>query len=70
MGINFVLCRRTHASTACQAAYYGLNRFSSSEFDTTDTELNAMAAAAMIGFRLMPNQGMRMPAAMGMPITL
>jgi hypothetical protein len=34
-----------------------LYRFISNEFETTDTELNAMAAAAIIGFSRKPKNG-------------
>ena len=47
-----------------------LNRRRRSEFDTTDTELAAIAAEAIMGLRRMPNSGYRAPAATGMPMTL
>ena len=37
---------------------------------TTDTELMAMAAEAIMGFRRIPQKGYRIPAAMGMFRTL
>ena len=43
--------------------YYSFTRFNSAEFTITDSELKAMAAAAMIGLRK-PN------AATGMPMLL
>ncbi len=39
-------------------------------FNTTDTELKAIAALASIGFNSNPLTGNRTPAASGMPITL
>ena len=36
----------------------------------TDTELNVMAAAAIIGLNKMPNVGYRIPAATGTPMAL
>lgn len=40
------------------------------EFPTTETELSAIAAAAMTGLNRMPNTGYRMPAATGTPAAL
>jgi hypothetical protein len=37
---------------------------------TTDTELSAIAAPAIIGFSMTPQIGKRMPAATGIPIRL
>ena len=39
-------------------------------FPTTETELKAIAAAAIIGFNKKPQQGYNIPAAKGMPIKL
>ncbi len=39
-------------------------------FNTTETELNAIAALANIGFSNNPLTGKRIPAAIGMPIKL
>jgi hypothetical protein len=39
-------------------------------FMTTETELRAMAAPAIMGLRRNPLRGNRTPAAMGMPMTL
>lgn len=39
-------------------------------FNTTDTELNAIAALANIGFNNSPLTGNKTPAANGIPITL
>jgi hypothetical protein len=39
-------------------------------FVTTDTELNAIAAAAIIGFNMNPHMGYSTPAAKGKPIRL
>ena len=38
--------------------------------DTTHTELRLMAAAAIMGFRVMPRAGYSTPAATGMPMEL
>ena len=40
------------------------------ELETTETELNAMAAAANSGFSNIPKNGYKAPAAIGIPITL
>ena len=45
-------------------------RFSNRELVTTDTEENAIASPAYSGFRLIPKNGYKTPAAMGIPITL
>jgi hypothetical protein len=37
---------------------------------TTDTELMAMAAEAIMGLRRIPQKGKRIPAAIGIPRTL
>jgi hypothetical protein len=37
---------------------------------TTETELNAIAAPAIIGFNKKPLNGYKIPAAIGMPIKL
>ena len=47
--------------------YFFLNN---SEFVTTLTEENAIAAAAIAGFNRIPVKGNRTPAAMGIPTTL
>lgn len=39
-------------------------------FVTTDTELNAIAAPAIIGFNKNPLKGYKIPAATGIPIKL
>src|SRR6266540_3508897 len=57
--------RRASPSTAG-----ALNPRSRFAFVTTDSELAAIAAAAIIGFRTTPKNGYRMPAAIGMPIEL
>src|SRR6266508_4422082 len=57
--------RRASHSTAG-----ALNPRSRFAFVTTDSELAAIAAAAIIGFRTTPKNGYRMPAAIGMPIEL
>ena len=41
-----------------------------SALDTTHTELRLMAAAAIMGFRVMPKAGYSTPAATGMPTVL
>ena len=40
------------------------------ELETTDTELKAMAAEAIIGLSRIPKKGYRMPAAIGIPRVL
>ena len=47
----------------------GLNPRKNKEFETTDTELNAMARPANSGLSTSPN-AINTRAAMGMPITL
>ena len=47
----------------------GLNRFSRSEFVTTETELIAIAAAASVGFRN-PNSPNTGRSASGAPLSL
>ena len=44
--------------------------FRRSAFPITETELNAIAAAAIIGFNNKPNNGYKMPAAIGTPSAL
>ena len=44
--------------------------FNLSAFQTTETELKALAALAMIGLKRSPKKGYKMPAAIGMPKTL
>ena len=48
----------------------GRNLFSRSELLTTETELMAIAPAAIIGLSRMPKNGKSRPAATGIPITL
>lgn len=50
--------------------FYRRTRFSLRLFNTTETELKAIAAPAIIGSRRKPLTGKRIPAAMGMPIKL
>src|SRR5438045_3611089 len=52
------------------ARHAGVNRRRRRLFDTTLTELNAIAALARIGLRRMPKNGYSAPAATGMPTTL
>jgi len=47
-----------------------LNLLINNEFVTTDTELNAIAAPAMIGLSRNPVKGYRIPAAIGIPSVL
>jgi hypothetical protein len=47
-----------------------LNLRSLREFDTTETELKAMAAEAKMGFNNIPKKGYRIPAATGIPAVL
>ena len=49
---------------------YNFNHFNLKLFATTLTELNAMAAPAIIGFKRYPFTGYKIPAAIGMPIKL
>lgn len=49
---------------------YSLLHLSLKLFNTTDTELKAIAALANIGFSSKPFTGNRIPAANGMPIRL
>ena len=49
---------------------YNFTFLSRSAFDITDTELNVIAAAAIIGFNRMPNAGYSTPAASGIPSAL
>ena len=48
----------------------GLNLFNLKALVRTDTELNAIAAAAIIGFNRGPPKIYSKPAAMGMPAVL
>ena len=50
--------------------FYNLTYLSLKELVTTETEENAMAAPAMAGFNMIPYSGYKIPAAMGIPITL
>ena len=54
----------------CLIINYILFALSSKEFVTTLTELNAMAAPAMIGLSSHPVNGYNTPAAIGMPSIL
>ena len=45
-------------------------RLNRSALPMTETELNVIAALAIIGLSSSPNQGYRMPAAIGTPATL
>ena len=44
--------------------------FINNEFKTTETELNAIAAAAIIGFNKKPKSGYKIPAAIGIAAVL
>ena len=66
---------QTHQDTSVDlCAFHALSPIlaqrSRREFDTTETELNAMAAAAKMGLSSTPKKGYRTPAAMGMPAVL
>ena len=61
---------RDRARNSMLAIYYSAVRRSRSALVMTDTELNVMAAAAIIGLSRMPKNGYRRPAAIGTPITL
>ncbi len=50
--------------------HYSAVRLSRSALPITDTELNVMAALAIIGLSSSPKKGYRMPAATGTPSTL
>ena len=50
--------------------YYNFCLFNLSAFQTTETELKAIAALAMIGLRSNPKNGYKMPAAIGTPKVL
>ena len=52
-----------------QFFFPGLNRRKNNEFETTETELNAMARPANSGFSTSPKAA-NTRAAMGMPMTL
>lgn len=49
---------------------YSFLDFSNKEFVTTDTELIAIAAPAIIGDNNQPVKGYKIPAAIGIPIEL
>ena len=57
-------------ANATNIFYLGLNLLIKSELVTTDTELKAMAAPAMMGFKRKPVNGYKIPAAMGIPSEL
>ena len=50
--------------------FYLLYLFIKRELLITDTELNAMAAPAIMGFKRNPVKGYRAPAAIGIPMAL
>ena len=76
--ISFILTITWNADDADVKDFHGFIYKSQSNFFffnrklllTTETELNAMAAPAIIGSRRMPNAGKRIPAATGMPMRL
>ncbi len=60
-----------HHSNILMICYMGgLNFLSLNALETTVTDENAIAPAAKIGFRRMPKNGKRMPAATGIKIVL
>lgn len=59
-----------HPTRARTRTAHRETRLSRSAFPMTDTELNVIAALAIIGLRSNPNQGYRIPAATGTPATL
>ena len=52
------------------ATDHSFNHFNRKLFVTTLTELKAMAAPAIIGFKTNSFTGYKIPAAIGIPITL
>jgi len=58
------------AMAANRAGHYRATRRRRSAFAMTDTELNVIAALAIIGLRSQPNTGYNTPAATGTPSTL
>jgi len=59
-----------HAGMIATRVDHSLIRRNRSAFAITETELNVMAALAMIGLNRSPKNGYKTPAAMGTPITL
>src|SRR5688572_31616519 len=57
-------------SRTAKAGHYSTTRRSRSALAITDTELNVIAALAIIGLRSKPKNGYRTPAATGTPSTL
>ena len=49
---------------------YPLHFLISKLLETTDTDENAIAAPAIIGFKRKPKKGYKIPAAIGMPAAL
>ena len=69
--IHMVLVRLYTLYYFCQAEYSQMwNLFNRSAFDTTETELIAIAAPANIGLKSGPPKAYRIPAAIGMPARL
>jgi hypothetical protein len=61
----------THLAVIKHLLYtFSFCRRSLRELETTDTELKAMAAEAMIGLSRIPKKGYKMPAAIGIPRAL
>jgi hypothetical protein len=60
---------RTHFANG-EVAFHRETRLNRRALPMTDTELNVMAALAIIGLSSSPNQGYRIPAAIGTPATL
>lgn len=61
--------RRANSYSNCAVAFY-LYLFIERAFKTTLTDENAIAAAAIDGFKSQPVNGYKTPAATGIPITL
>ena len=53
-----------------RSRFHSLTRRSRNAFPITDTELNVIAALAIVGLSSRPKNGYRTPAPMGTPITL
>jgi hypothetical protein len=62
--------RSTHESRPAKGGHYSATRRRRSAFAMTDTELNVIAALAIIGLSSKPNTGYNTPAATGTPSTL
>ncbi len=54
----------------CELVYRSFILYSLNAFVTTKTELRLIAAAPIIGERVIPKKGKSTPAAIGMPIIL